>query len=81
MCLFCTILVFTICTMVDVISFSDDFNTAHNCITNGIAGTGWDGFVGLDAGETVDTLTVDINCPGHSYIQSTSANRKLASAF
>jgi len=54
------------------ITFNDNFSGQHNYITEGTAGTGWDGFVGLAAGETVDALNASIDRPGQLYIKSTN---------
>ncbi len=53
--------------------FTDDFETAHDYLTEGVTGTGWDGFVGLGAGETVNALNADMNYPGALYIESYGA--------
>ena len=53
--------------------FYDNFNTPHNYLTEGVIGTGWDGFIGLGPGETVDALNADMNHPGELYIRSTNA--------
>jgi|GEM_PF-335428 len=52
--------------------FTDKFETAHNYVTQGVTGTGWDGFVGLEAGETVDSLSASIDRPGQLYLASTN---------
>jgi len=48
----------------------DDFNTPHDYLVNGVAGTGWDGFIGLGSGETVNSLNADTGRPGQLYIAS-----------
>ncbi len=53
--------------------FMDDFETAHDYLTEGVTGTGWDGFVGLSTGETVDALNASIDNPGELYMESTGA--------
>ncbi|MCP4449825.1 MAG: hypothetical protein GY809_00065, partial [Planctomycetes bacterium] len=53
--------------------FSDDFETAHDYVADGVDGTGWDGFVGLNPGETVDALNASIDRGGQLYLASTSA--------
>lgn len=58
-------------TMVEY--FSDDFETPHDYITEGAAGTGWDDYFGRLPGETVDALNASIDPahPGQLYIAST----------
>jgi len=56
------------------LEFSDDFNTPHDYRADGVAKTGWDGFVGKSAGETVDVLQADINHPNELYIKSTGSH-------
>ncbi len=51
--------------------FTDNFEIPHDYLNDGAAGTGWDGFVGLGAGETVDELNASIDRAGQLYIQST----------
>ncbi|MCP4168011.1 MAG: DUF1349 domain-containing protein [Chloroflexi bacterium] len=53
--------------------FSDDFETAHDYVADGVDGTGWDGFVGLNPGETVDALNASIDRAGQLYLASTNA--------
>jgi regulation of enolase protein 1 (concanavalin A-like superfamily) len=52
--------------------FSDNFNTPHDYVAKGVAETGWDGFLGLGANETVTALNASIDRPGELSI--TSAN-------
>jgi hypothetical protein len=68
-------LVFVLCMgrVGQAAEFYDDFNTPHDYIADGVAGTGWDGFVGLGAGETVDKLNASIDRAGQLYMESTSA--------
>ena len=53
--------------------FTDNFETAHNYVADGVAGTGWDGFVGKGAGETVTKLNAATDRPGQLYIESTNS--------
>ncbi len=64
-------------------TFTDDFNTPHNYLLDGVIGTGWDGFLGTGENETVDVLDANItnvNSPnalvtsGALFIQSTGSN-------
>ncbi len=51
----------------------DDFGISHDYLTEGTAGTIWDGFIGLGAGETVNALNANITQSGRLYMESTSA--------
>ena len=51
----------------------EDFETARDFLAEGVDGTIWDGFLGLGASETVDTLNMSIDRPGELFIQSTGA--------
>ncbi len=53
--------------------FEDNFDTPHDFIADGTAGTIWDGFVGLGAGETVSKLNASIDNNGRLYISSAGA--------
>jgi regulation of enolase protein 1 (concanavalin A-like superfamily) len=53
--------------------FSDDFETVHDYVTGGVEGTGWDGFLGLSAGETVNALNASLSRPGELYLESVGA--------
>jgi hypothetical protein len=54
--------------------FSDDFETPHDYIADGTAGTGWDDYFGRLPGETVDALnaSMDPNHPGQLFMASTN---------
>lgn len=54
-------------------TFTDNFNASHDYLAEGVAGTGWDGFVGLGAGETVNKLNASIDRAGKLYMESTNA--------
>jgi len=49
--------------------FSDNFDTAHDFLAAGVAGTSWDGTVGQGA-----ITTADVNHPGQLYLASTGAS-------
>ena len=51
--------------------FRDTFDAARDYVTDGVAGTGWDGFVGKGPRETVTTLNASGSRPGQLYIEST----------
>jgi len=51
--------------------FQDSFTNAHDYVTSGVAGTGWDGFVGLGENETVTALNANMSRTGQLYIEST----------
>lgn len=53
--------------------FSDDFETAYDYISGGVEGTGWDGFLGLGPGETVNALNASFSRPGQLYLESVGA--------
>jgi regulation of enolase protein 1 (concanavalin A-like superfamily) len=50
--------------------FSDDFETAHDYLSDGVAGTSWDGFLGLGPGETANALNASLGRPGQLYLES-----------
>jgi len=52
--------------------FIDDFNTPHDYVANGAAGTIWDDFFGLLPGETVDALNASTDRAGQLYVASTN---------
>ena len=37
-------------------TFTDNFDAAHDYLTQGVQGTGWDGFIGKGVNETVSSL-------------------------
>ncbi len=39
-----------------VTAFADDFAAEHDYLADGVAGTGWDGFIGRGQGETADRI-------------------------
>ena len=51
--------------------FIDNFDVPHDYLTEGVAGTGWDGFLGPDQGATNDKLNVSMDRPGQLYIEAT----------
>lgn len=48
--------------------FRDDFSTDHNFLVDGVATTGWDGFIGKGATETADRIATH---NGKLFLQST----------
>jgi len=54
--------------------FSDNFDIPRDYLTEGVEGTGWDGFLGLGTDETVDALNASIDRPGSLYIESNGSN-------
>ncbi len=56
---------------VQVIVFSDDFETPHDYVADNVEGTGWDGYYGWLPGETVDSLNASIDSAGQLYMSST----------
>jgi len=67
---FCT-LIFDLPLQAEV--FIDDFNTPHDYVANGVAGTIWDDFIGWAPGETVTALNASIDRPGQLFISSRGA--------
>ncbi len=67
------ILMLTAGTKVQAAVFSDDFETAHDYVADGVEGTGWDGFLGLGQQETVDALNASIDREGQLYIESSGS--------
>ena len=53
--------------------FTDDFEMPHDYVADGVEGTGWDGFLGLNPGETVDALNASMDRTGQLYLESTGA--------
>ncbi len=53
--------------------FSDDFDAVHDYLVDGVEGTGWDGFLGSGAGETVNALNASTDRPGALYIESANS--------
>jgi hypothetical protein len=73
-CLIYIVLLFLVGRVVEAVQFYDDFSSPHDYIADGVAGTGWDGFVGLGAGQTVDALNASMNSnhPGQLFMASTN---------
>ncbi|MHC4568110.1 MAG: hypothetical protein ACYTE3_20400, partial [Planctomycetota bacterium] len=67
------LLMLAVSVSVQAAVFSDDFETARDYVAEGVQGTGWDGFVGLGPGETVDALNASIDRAGQLYLASTNA--------
>jgi hypothetical protein len=53
--------------------FSDSFDSAYDYLTQGVEGTGWDGFIGKDPGQTVSALNASKDRPGSLFIQSANS--------
>ncbi len=53
--------------------FSDNFDTAHDYLTQGAEGTGWDGFLGRGPNQTVNALNASTARPGALYIESANS--------
>jgi hypothetical protein len=71
--LFTLPLVLTLGTIAQGEVFSDNFETAHDYLAGGAAGTGWDGFLGLGAGETASALNASVSRAGQLYLESAGA--------
>jgi len=53
---------------------TENFDTAHDFLKDGVAGTFWDGLVGADANQTANAITTgDANHPGQLYLESANA--------
>jgi len=52
---------------------TDAFETAHDFLAQGVEGTMWDGFVGLDVNETANAINASVDRAGQLYIESTGA--------
>ena len=58
---------------VPVVVFSDNFDIPHDYLARNVAGTGWDGYLGSNPGETVDALNSSMERAGQLYMASTGA--------
>jgi hypothetical protein len=50
--------------------FTDNFDSAHDYLTQGVAGTGWDGFIGKAPGETASAINASIGRTGSLFLES-----------
>jgi regulation of enolase protein 1 (concanavalin A-like superfamily) len=66
----CVAVLLSMSATVQAAVFTDNFDTAHDYLTEGVEGTGWDGFVGRGANETVASLNASGDRPGQLYIAS-----------
>jgi regulation of enolase protein 1 (concanavalin A-like superfamily) len=71
--LLCVALVLVQCSTTWAAVFSDNFETAHDYLAEGVAGTGWDGFLGLGPGETAAAINASTARPGQLYLESVGA--------
>ncbi len=69
----CVAVILSVSTMVQAGTFTDSFDAAHDYLTQGVEGTGWDGFVGRGAGEAVSALNASTDRAGALYMASTGA--------
>lgn len=53
--------------------FTDNFDTARDYLTEGVDGTGWDGFIGKAPGDTVDALNASKDRAGQLFLRSTNS--------
>ncbi len=70
---FCVSLLLAACGTVQGAVFSDGFETSHDFLADGVAGTSWDGFIGSDPGQTVAALNASMARPGQLYLESAGA--------
>ncbi|UCG56702.1 MAG: hypothetical protein JSU70_17780 [Phycisphaerales bacterium] len=68
----CIVLLLGLSSAAQAELFTDDFDTPHDYINDGVAGTMWDDFFGLLQGETVDALNASGDRPGQLYMASTN---------
>ncbi len=54
--------------------FSDNFDTPHDFLADGVAGTAWDGFLGLGPGEKASALNASTSRAGQLYLESVGAS-------
>lgn len=47
--------------------FEDGFDVPRDFLVEGVEGSGWDGLVGLDPGQTVDVLNASMSRKGMLY--------------
>ncbi len=71
--LLCVPLVLIVAVAAQAAVFSDNFETAKDYLADGVTGTGWDGFLGLGAGETAAAINASIARPGQLYLESVGA--------
>ncbi len=69
----CVSLVLLACGGARAEVFSDDFSVAHDYIAAGVAGTGWDGTLGVGPGGKGSALNASISRAGQLYLESTGA--------
>lgn len=65
--------VFGLCQTASAEVYTDLFDTSRNYLTEGVSGTIWDGFIGLEAGQTVSALNASSSRPGQLYMASANA--------
>ena len=53
--------------------WTEDFSKPHDFLTQGVEGTGWDGFIGLEAGQTANAINASIDADGQLYLASAGA--------
>lgn len=61
--------------MVNEDLFVDTFDTPHDYLSQGAAGTGWDGFVGLGPDETANAIDANQTRKGQLYLESAFNSR------
>ncbi|HSW02309.1 MAG TPA: LamG-like jellyroll fold domain-containing protein [Sedimentisphaerales bacterium] len=69
----CVPLVLIVAVAAQAAVFSDNFDTPHDFLANGVAGTSWDGFLGAGPGETASALNISSARPGQLFLESTGA--------
>ena len=71
--LLCIPLILIVAASAQAAVFSDNFDTAHDFLANGVAGTSWDGFLGAETGQTASAINASIARPGQLFLESTGA--------
>jgi hypothetical protein len=72
-CLLCIPLILIVAASAQAGVFTDTFDTPRDFLVDGVAGTGWDGFLGKATGETASALDASISRTGQLFLQSTGA--------
>jgi hypothetical protein len=65
-----SILLLIVCGLVSGQEFRDDFDVPTDFLLEGVEGTGWDGLIGLEEGQTAAALNASMSRPGQLYLAS-----------
>jgi regulation of enolase protein 1 (concanavalin A-like superfamily) len=75
--LFCVPLILVVATHASPVQgtvFSDNFDTAHDYLAAGVAGTGWDGRLGAGADGKASAINASVGRAGQLYLESAGAS-------